>query len=351
MTSGSPPVVAVTIVTFNSAKYIERCLDEVLRQDYHPLRVVVVDNASDDDTLALLHRYRHCVRIIQNERNTGFAAAQNQAIRAADADWVLILNPDVRLTSDFVKNLVEAGEADPQIGTVCGKLLGMGPDFEIPSHPRFDSTGIFMTANFRHFDRGSGERDDGRYDRPEWVFGATGAAALYRRRMIEDISIDGEFFDEDFFAYREDADVAWRAQLLGWKCLYMPSAVAYHVRTVLPSNRRSQPAVINMHSVKNRFLLRIKNTTPGLYRKYWAAATGRDLLVIGGCLVREWRSLPALRLVVSGFPRTWRKRRAIMSKRRTDDRYLASWFNDRPVSFPALAPTAARDAGGKTVGA
>jgi GT2 family glycosyltransferase len=348
----SAPSVTVAIVTFNSATYIERCLDEVLQQDYRPLNVIVVDNSSEDDTVSLLHRYRHCVRIIQNERNNGFAGGQNQAIRASDSRWVLTLNPDVRLTPDFVGRLVRAGETDPRIGTVCGKLLTMGADFGIPKQPRFDSTGIFMTRNFRHLDRGSRQLDDGSYDRPEWVFGATGAAALYRRQMIDDISFEGEFFDEEFFAYREDADVAWRAQLLGWKCLYVPDAAAYHVRSVLPSNRRSQPAVINMHSVKNRFLLRIKNTTPQLYARNFLAASLRDLAVIGGCLAREWKSLRAFPLLARGLRRTWTKRRAIMSKRRADDRYIAEWFRDQPVSFPASLPgLTAESAGEKRVGA
>ena len=110
---------------------------------------------------------------------------------------------------------------------------------------------------------------------------------LYRREMIDDVAIDGEFFDPDFFVYREDADVAWRAQLLGWRCMYTPQARGYHVRNVLPGNRRALPAVINMHSVKNRFLMRIKNMTPDLYRRNWVSITSRDLVVLGCCLVRE----------------------------------------------------------------
>ncbi len=345
------PSVTVAIVTFNSAEYIERCLDEVLQQTYHPVKVLVVDNASDDDTVSLLHRYRYCARVIRNQKNNGFAGAQNQIIKASDSDWVLTLNPDVRLSPDFIERLVEAGESDPEIGSVCGKLLGMSSDFVIPVKPRFDSTGIFMTPGFRHLDRGSRMADDGRFDRPEWVFGATGAAALYRRRMIDDIAIQGEFFDEDFFSYREDADVAWRAQLLGWKCLYTPAAVAYHVRNVLPSNRRAQPALINMHSVKNRFLLRIKNATPALYARHFLPVTARDLAVIGACLIAEWKSLPAFALLARGFRRTLAKRRAIMSKRRAGDRYIASWFRDQPVSFPASLSQAAGNAGEKRAGA
>src|SRR5262249_35423985 len=151
--------------------------------------------------------------------------------------------------------------------------------------------GIYFTPAMRHFDRGWGELDDGRYERREYVFGASAAAALYRRAMIQEISIDGNFFDPDFFVYREDADVAWRAQLLGWRCLDTPVAVAHHVRTVTPMNRKSVNSMINMHSVKNRALMRLKNLTPGVWRNYWASMTARDLLVIGACLVSEPRSL------------------------------------------------------------
>jgi GT2 family glycosyltransferase len=202
----------------------------------------------------------------------------------------------------------------------------MGPDFKIPEHPVFDSTGIYMTRNQRHLDRASRIPDEGQYDRAEYVFGGTGAACLYRRRMVEEISIGGEFFDSDFFAYREDADVAWRAQLAGWKCLYTPLAVAYHVRSVLPSNRASVSAVLNMHSVKNRWLLRIKNMTAGVYKRYWLPITMRDLLVIGGCLLREWTSLRAFWLVFRNLRSTLAKRRAVMQLRRVSDEQMVGWF-------------------------
>jgi GT2 family glycosyltransferase len=211
----------------------------------------------------------------------------------------------------------------------------MGEDFAIPERPVFDSTGIFMTPNVRHLDRGSRMPDDAQFETAEYVFGATGAAALYRRSMIRDVSIGGEFFDHDFFAYREDADLAWRAQLLGWKCLYTPRAVAYHVRSVLPQDRKSVSRVINMHSVKNRFLMRVKNATPGLYRRYGFAITVRDVLVIAGCLLREWNSLPGLWFVLRWLPRTWRKRSQIMARRRVSSDYINQWFSYEPVSFPA----------------
>jgi GT2 family glycosyltransferase len=153
--------------------------------------------------------------------------------------------------------------------------------------------------------------------------------------MIDDISENGDFFDPDFFVYREDADVAWRAQLLGWHCIYTPLSRGYHVRAVLPGNRRALPPVINMHSVKNRFLMRIKNITPDLYRRNWFSITMRDIVVVGCCLLREHSSLKAFWYLAKNWQRVVAKRKAIMSRRRTSDDYMASWFRFDPVSRPA----------------
>ena len=324
-------MVAIAVVTYNSASFIRRCLEYVFEQDYSPYEVIVIDNASQDSTPAILREFESRIRAVYNRENVGFAAGQNQAIALTQAAWILTLNPDTRLARDFLSRLVEAGEADPSAGSVCGKLLAMSPDFEPLPEPVFDSTGIYFTPNQRHFDRGSRQPDRGQYERAEYVFGATGAACLYRRAMIEDISIDGEFFDPDFFAYREDADVAWRAQLLGWKCLYTPLARAHHVRSVLPVNRRSVSPLVNMHSVKNRWLLRIKNMTGPLYRRYWLAITWRDLVVVAGCLLREFSSLRAFLLLARAWPRAWKKRRIIMQRRRATDDALFGWFRSTPA--------------------
>jgi GT2 family glycosyltransferase len=161
--------------------------------------------------------------------------------------------------------------------------------------------------------------------------------------MIDDVAVDGAFFDPDFFYYREDADVAWRAQLLGWRCIYTPHATAFHVRAVSPENRRQVPSAINMHSVKNRFLLRIKNATPDLYRRHWLPMSYRDLLVLGGCLFSEPRSLPAFWKLAGCLPRALRARREIMRRRRAGDESIAQWFNAEPSSQPlAGAPVRER---------
>jgi GT2 family glycosyltransferase len=332
--------ICVAIVTYNSSRYIRRCLQTVLRQDGVPTEVVVVDNASTDGTREILREFGGQIRTIHSVRNLGFAEAQNRAIRSSTAEWVLTLNPDVLLLPGFIRTLLDAGQSDAGAGTVCGKLLSIGPGFHPLQDPRIDSAGMFFTPAMRHFDRGWHQPDPSCFENMEYVFGASAAAALFRRRMIDDVAVEGSFFDPDFFVYREDADVAWRAQLLGWRSIYTPAAVAYHVRSVTPGNRRTVPAAINMHGVKNRFLMRIKNTTAGVYRRYWLPTTLRDLVVLGGAIFWEPTSLPAFWHVARGLPRALRQRRLIMSRRRVPDDVLAQWFSFEPAAQPIHAAAA-----------
>ena len=135
----------MAIVTYNSERYIRRCLEGILEQEGVATEIVVVDNASSDGTRAILRRFRNRIRTILNDRNLGFAEAQNQAIRASGADWVLTLNPDVLLLPHFIRTLRDAGQSDASAGTVCGKLLSIGPNFRPLAEQRLDSTGIFFT--------------------------------------------------------------------------------------------------------------------------------------------------------------------------------------------------------------
>jgi GT2 family glycosyltransferase len=333
-------MVSVLIVTWNSAQFLEKCFASIDRQEYRDLEVVVVDNASTDATPELLRSREAKWHVIYNPQNVGFARGQNQAIGAAQGDWLLCLNPDVLLAEDFIVRLLEARSLHAEAGAICGKLLRWDPSAEAERTHIIDSTGIYFTRNMRHLDRGAEETDHGQYDRLQWVFGATGAAAMFRRSFVEAVSVDGEFFDEDFFAFREDADLAWRAQLMGWKCLYVPSAVAWHVRRVTPERREQLPHEINWHSVKNRFLMRGKNASGWLCRRLFWPVAWRDLMIFGYTVVRDRRLLSALVYPLRNFRRVQHKRRIIQLRRRVTDHRLIWWFSDTPrARFAEVNPS------------
>jgi len=309
--------VAVNIVTFNSGEDIAACLESLGRQTFRDFRIHVLDNASTDGTINALSRFD--LDLIRSQSNTGFARAHNDLIRSYPAEFVLVLNPDAVLMPEFLERIVGALESRSDAASATGKLLRF-------DGKTLDSTGIVMLRSQRHLDRGADEPDRGQFEKPEDVFGPSGAAALYRLKALQDVAIDGQFFDEDFFAYREDADLAWRCRLMGWTSIYVPSAVALHRRRVTPERRSQLSALINYHSVKNRFLLRLNNMTRSLYMRDFLRISTRDAAVVGYVLVREWTSIGALLYVIRNFPRLWKKRRAIQSRKRIEGPELDRWF-------------------------
>ena len=281
------------------------------------------DNETTPESRALIEGLTSDDERVLSSANLGFADAHNQLIHSTPADYYLCLNPDAVLSPGYVRELVEVLEAGVTVGSATGRLLRLDDDV-------IDSTGIIMTPDQRHLDRGAGEPAGGRYlEGPEPIFGPSGAAALYRRAMLDDIAWQGEFFDRAFFAYREDADLAWRAQWRGWTSLYVPAAVAWHRRRVTPERRSALPADINRYSVRNRFLLRIKNQSAGLAWRFALPGLWRDAQVVGYVLLREWRSIPGLVDVVRLLPSMLEWRRHVLGRKRVHSAELARWFRPR----------------------
>jgi len=322
-------VVAI-VITWDSERYLDRCVEGLRDQTLKPREIVVIDNASDDNSVAIVERALPATRIIRNQENRGFSAAANQGIAMTDSEYILLVNPDLYLWPDYLRLLIDAMDsAGREYGAASGKLL-RGTGSMITPNGMIDSKGIRMTRSGRHLDIGSGASDSAEVvESVGEVFGVSGAAPLYRRSFLHDVAVEGEIFDESFFAYREDADLAWRGRLFGWRALYVPAAVGHHVRRVTPEARKSLPASLNRHSVKNRFLLRLKNQGAFLAFRNAPFELWRDLTVLVATLTIERNSLPAWGWLWAHRKEIAHKRRIIQQRRKVSDRELSRWFAGR----------------------
>ena len=317
----------VVIVAFNDAETLPACLVAVNALDPRPSRVVVVDNASSDDSAKVARQAG--AEVLALEENTGFAGGMNHGIEATNAPWVFLLNPDCALRPDCVRELFGAIDDQPQaneIGSATG-LLMRAQGMDLAPTGTIDAAGMVVTPSGRHFDRAAGEPAQDAPQNLAWVFGGTGAATLFRRQALDDVAYpDGEVFPSSFFCYREDADLAWRLQHRAWRCLFVPTSGALHQRGFRPEGGRRGQAWINYHSVKNRFLLRVHCADLGWHLRFFPFWLIRDLLVLGACLTIERSSLPGLKEAWQLRYDAATKRRWVLSRRIAPSQQVSRWF-------------------------
>lgn len=208
-------LISVIVLNYNGRGFLDGCLTSLASQTYSDFEVIVVDNGSRDGSPEYIEENYPWVRLAKNDENLGFAGGTNVGIRAAKGEFIITLNNDSRADSRFIEELIKP-MADPEVGVCAAKMLF--PD------GRINSAGICISRSGAAWDRGMFEPDRGQYEFVEEVFGACAGAALYRREMLDEIGL----FDEDFFLYLEDVDLAFRARLAGWKCLYVPGARVIH---------------------------------------------------------------------------------------------------------------------------
>ena len=290
----SRPTWGAGIVNHGSCADLEACLSSIALQTWAPERVAVWDTGVDADGLAEVASRFPEVSFMGGE-NRGYAGGANGVVQALNEstspEFVLVLNPDVVLDVDFAQRLVGATAVEPNFAIATGKLLRSG-------RKTIDSAGTFFPRHRRPRDRGSEEEDRGQYDRAECVDGASGAAMLVRSSAIEVLSIEGELFDESFFAYHEDTDLCWRARKLRFEILYAPSAVAVHTRGWQKVDRMRVPEAIRRHSFKNHYLQLVKNETGRglLLNLPWLIVW--EILRLGFVLLRD-------RALLSAYKEAW----------------------------------------------
>ena len=312
------------VVNWNRRDLLRASLQSVQQQRGVAFETIVIDNGSDDGSPEMVAReFGNEVRVIRNHENRGFCAANNQGIQDARGEYVALLNNDAEADAGWLEALWQALAGRPDVGMAASKILV----YEDPG--RIDKAGHLIYLDGQNRGRGMGEPDDGRYDRLEEALWPDGCAAMYRKPMLD--SIGG--FDEDFFAYGDDAELGLRARIAGWKCLYVPDAIVRHRRGATLGLRSSRRLEL---IERNRVLLAVKLFPASLLWRngvyyvarlaagVWASFRGagetalfpgwRGKLRMARALVAG--DLEALRLV----PRMLRKRREIGGIRKLSPR-------------------------------
>jgi GT2 family glycosyltransferase len=300
----------VLVMSWDEGHLLRHCLPAAAAQrDAH---VVVVDNASGDDTAAVAAE--HGAELLSLEPRRSYAAATNEALRRTDGEAVLLLNADCFLEPGFL-DAARPHLDEPGVGSVAPKLLrtlGPGPEQRLDA---IDAAGMVVDRRRKNTLVGHG-RPSLAYDRPGEAFGADGAAALYRRETLEDCAVADEYLDEDLERWASDVDLAWRARTLGWRCLYEPRSVAYHVRTYSPTTRGRMPGADTRMQFRNRYLMMAKNDTPASLARDLPRVAAYELVALGYAAVAERHLLGAYRDAARLMPGARRRRRALRDRRR-----------------------------------
>ncbi len=312
----SRPVVSFVILTWNHRDLAPDAVRSALAQG-PGTEVLVYDNASTDDTtLVLAREFGDRVRIVRFHENLGYAGGYDRALRLVEGEILVLQNPDVRLDPGFADAVREAFAVDPRVGIVAPLLLR-------PDRRTVDSSGQFLARSRKTIDRGYGRPHDPRRDRPGPVLAACGAAACYRREMVDDIADGEDLFDRDYFAWHEDLEVGWRAWRAGWRAVHVPDARAVHLRTGgkkagLGGLAFELPPHLLSHVLKNRYLAMLRHDRLG--------AVLRDLPWILAREAAQWALAALKRPGVFRELRRWRGpfRRAL-AKRREDRRRTGRW--------------------------
>ncbi len=214
-------LVSIIILNWNGKQYLETCLSSLLKQTYSDIEIIFVDNGSSDGSVEFVKSKYPGVNIVQHHENLGFAVGVNSGILASRGKYIATINNDAEADKEWIKRLVRVMESDASTGSCASKML------RYYERDTIDSAGIVIYQNGNACDRGGQEKDLGQYDSQEEVFGACAGAALYRKEMLDETGL----FDEGYFAYFEDVDLSFRMQLFGWKCIFVPDAVVYHMHS------------------------------------------------------------------------------------------------------------------------
>lgn len=297
---------SIVIPNWNGLRFLKTCLDSLRAQSAAAvLEVIIADNASSDGSQVFIREHYPEVILLELPENRGFTGACNAGMQAATGALVCLLNNDTEVHPDWARAVIDAFERHPEVGSVASKMLL----FDRRDH--IHTAGDYFTVDGRAGNRGVWERDDGQFDREEYVFSACGGSSVYRRAMLDQIGL----LDDDFFFLLEDVDLGWRAQLAGWRCLYTPQAIVYHHLSATGGG-----VTASYYAGRNTIMLLVKNYPAALWRKHGGRILRKQFSEAWQAL-RAWRGEAArarLRGMLAGLrmlPSSLRKRRMIQQAR------------------------------------
>ena len=402
MSSISPqkPLVSINIVTFNGEWYIKKCLESVAHQTYKNIEVNILDNDSQDDTIKIIEKVGRDsdlrFTIYDLRENVGFAKGHNILIKKSRGEYIVMLNQDAWLDKNYTVRALDIFKKDDKIAALQPKIYryNFGRDEVVKRDDKavIDATGLVMLKNRRIIARGQGQKDEGQFDYPPSsafakklrrttadvrfskdsltahqenlteVFGADGAASIFRRTALEDIALPTtppslkasadlrvsnhslipreetlkEYFDEDFFMYKEDVDLSWRLRLYGWKIMYGPKLIAYHERGSGESaakeyiniirERRHISQLAKSLSWRNQRLMQVKNELPLLYVRHLPRIFLKELGSLLYILLFERYALKSIKDFFLLLPNALKKRTFIMQHKMIGSNEMARWF-------------------------
>jgi len=358
---------SVHLVAWNGAKYIPHALASLRAQTSKDWELLVIDNASTDGSRELfkkeLENFPVPARLIANATNLGFAKGHNQAVCETSAPYFQLYNQDIYLAPDYIERVVGMMDAHPEAGAGQGMLLKwdfstIKNEHNAPQPPLnlrggelgltdvIDTMGLKVLRNRRVVDWGTGDEIK-KHNAPQpplilrggddvEVFGVSGALPIYRRTAIEEVSFEGKMFDEDFFMYKEDVDLAFRLRAAGWSAFVEPRARAWHDRTAAGpretsdraalGNRKTKSAFVNYHSYKNHLAVLLKNEHRDNFAKDWPWILWYEFKKFVYLLCTDWATLKGLREVKKFWPRTMEKRRHIMANYKVKPEEMRKWY-------------------------
>ena len=343
--------ISICAITYNSIRYLPDFIDSIFEQTYFTKTgqtpdIFIIDNASIDTTVKFIKDHYPTVHLLRNINNIGTSRAWNQAIQMTSGEYILIMNPDLLLHKDFITQALKVIQSDQTIASLAGKLYqlkisNINQD-ELPALEKtslLDSCGFQAFKNRRFIERGSGQIDTGQFNQAQEIFGSSGACALYRRAALEQIKFNQEYFDTDFFLYKEDIDLAWRLRLAGWSSVYAPQAIAYHYRRArsqgsrvknleVAKHRLNKDSFVNHYSYRNHLMLLYKNSLCINVFKHFPYIFFYELKKFIYVLLLENSTLRQALLDLFRFRKKIKqKRRVTMHLKHIKAKEMAEWFN------------------------